>query len=239
MGRLDRFRVIVTRSRDGSAALADLLRAEGADVVDIPLIETVDPPDAGQDLSRALDDIDTYEWLVVTSPEGARRVRKMCDVGRTNVRIAAVGTATADAIGRVDLVPDVHTGAGLGAAFPSGTGRVLLAVALDAGVDFEHAARSKGWTVDRIAAYATRAIAVDASSFADSVASADAVVFASGSAVRAWVQSLGSSVPRHVVAMGPSTARVLSDSGIGPVAVAAEQSLRGLVDAVVEELGSI
>lgn len=237
MGRLSGRRIIVTRSAERAAALTELLRVEGADVVELASIETVDAPDGGEGLREALESIDRYEWLVVTSPEGARRVRSAApDLGHSRVRIAAVGRATAEAIGRADLVPAVHTGAGLGDAFPSGSGHVLLAVALDAGSDFEIAARAKGWTVNRIAAYATLPVPLDPRVVRDAVARADAVLFASGSAVGSWARSVGNEVPPLVVAIGPSTAQVLSDVGIAPVVIAVEQSLQGLVDTVVSEL---
>lgn len=243
MGRLDRRRIIVTRAADRAGALSDMLRAEGAEVVELALIETVDAPDAGVALRTALASIDTYDWLVVTSAEGARRVRAILgDAGLSSVRIAAVGRATADAMGRADLVPEVQTGAALGEAFPaleevdpSGPGCILFAAALDAGEDFERAVRAKGWRVDRITAYATRPVRLERG---DDVPDADAVLFASGSAVRSWVQSLGTSTPPAVVAMGPSTARVLEELGITGVTVAAEQSLHGLVDAVIERLST-
>lgn len=243
MGRLDGRRIVVTRSADRSAELIGILQTEGADVVELPLIETVDASDGGRALREAMAHLDEYDWLVVTSPEGARRV--LAASGNTTedghlpvpVKIAAVGRATAATFGRVDLVPDVHTGAALGAAFPPGPGRVLFAAARDAGPDFESAVRAKGWNVHRITAYETRSVAVDAR-WSREVVTADAVIFASGSAVRSWVQSLGGSVPRLVVAMGPTTARVLAESGIAPVTVAGEQTVTGLVEAVIDALGA-
>ncbi len=235
----------MTRSADRARVLSDMLRAEGAEVVELALIEIVDAPDSGEALRTALASMGVYDWLVVTSPEGARRVSALADVAALrDIRIAAVGRATADAMGRVDLVPDVQTGAALGEAFPSlgevqpyASGRVLFAAALDAAEDFERAARAKGWKVDRITAYATRPVPIDAQ-HVDDIHGADAVLFTSGSAARSWVQSVGTSTPPTVVAMGPSTARVLEELGITGVAVAAEQSLQGLVDAVVDRLSA-
>ena len=56
-------------------------------------------------------------------------------------KVAAVGTATAAAVGGADLIPNVQTGRSLGESFPTGHGRILLAVAESAGTDFEVAAR--------------------------------------------------------------------------------------------------
>ena len=240
MKRLAGRRIIVTRAADRGTELTDLLRNEGADVEEMPMTESVDPRDGGEALRTVLAKLDEYDWLVVTSPEGARRVRRIVpDIDRRSIGIAAVGRATADEIGRADLVPSVQTGLALGEEFPKGTGRVLFPAARDAGTEFESAARAKGWTVERITAYATEPIAIEVGRMRDAIARSDAVLFASGSSARSWVHSAGCEVPRVVVAMGPSTARVLDELGVAPVVVAADQSLQGLVDALIAQFDEL
>ena len=65
---------------------------------------------------------------------------------------------------------------------------------------------------------------------------ADALTFASGSAVRAWYAALGGSTPSVVVAIGPSTAAVAREVGIKISHVAADHSVTGLVDEVTRAL---
>ena len=234
MGNLTGKRVIVTRAADRSSALSELLRDAGATVVEIPVTATEDATDGGRAFVGAIARLDEFEWLVVTSPEGARRVVEVArrlGVDATKVKRAAVGVATADALGGADLVPRTQTGESLGAMFPEGRGRVLLAVAESAGDDVETAARAKGWTVDRVHSY--RTVAVRPTGFDDSVVrSCDAITFTAASAVDAWVSAFGTLLPSTVVAMGPQTARALSDAGIAPVVVATEQSLHGVVAAL-------
>lgn len=247
-------RVIVTRAADRSSSLADKVRATGAEVIEVPLTVTVDAPDGGAAFTSALDRIENYDWVVVTSPEGARRMRaglsrRLDALGLDALdgrRFAAVGTATAEALCggddpvrgvRVHLVPAVQTGAGLGAEFPIGPGRILLAVARDAGTDFEEAARAKGWTVDRVTSYATEPVqpVLDAERRAV-IESGDAVIFAASSAVRSWVEAFGALMPPVVVAMGPRTARTLEEAGQHNCITATEQSLGGVVAALVSAL---
>lgn len=237
-------RVIVTRAAEKSGPLIDRLRQFGLDVVEIPLTRTVDAADGGAALRNAVAQLSTYDWVVVTSPEGGRRVRDALntssDESTSRPRFAAVGRATADALGGADLVPTVQTGAALGEAFPNGPGRVLLAVARDAGTDFERAAAAKGWTVDRIATYVTEPVPFTAEEITRMRAvidDSDAVVMAAPSAVQSWVASLGPTMPTVVVAMGPSTAEALARAGFPRFTVATEQSLDGLVRAVVQALG--
>ncbi len=104
--RLRGVRVLVTRAHPGELAL--LLAAEGATVVHSPLIAVEPPADGGAELQARLDELDTFDWLVVTSPAGAERVVDAV-AAAPDLRIGAVGTATArvvrDATGRQVLTP--------------------------------------------------------------------------------------------------------------------------------------
>ena len=239
-GALSGRRIIVTRSAQRAGALSKMFREAGAEVIEIAVTDTVDPADNGQALREACLVIDQYDWVVVTSPEGAHRFREAMTAGsleHRSFKIAAVGTATAQAVGGADLIPVVQTGRSLGEIFPSGSGRVLLAVAESAGNDFEIAARAQGWTVDRIVTYQTVPLTTAADQEAE-IHGCDAITFASASAARAWVTLFGRLTPAVVVAMGPTTATALSELGIAPVTVASEQSLQGLVGATSTALGS-
>ncbi len=113
-------RIGITRPEEG--ALGARLRALDAEVVHVPLISIADPDDGGAELRGALDDLAAFDWLVVTSSNGARRVGEAAGIHR-HVRLAAVGPATAEALaataGRpVDLVATVPRAEGLLAEFP-------------------------------------------------------------------------------------------------------------------------
>jgi len=232
--------IIVTRAAERAGGLTSLLIDAGARVLEIPVTTTVDAQDAGIALQEAIDNIERYEWVVVTSPEGAHRFREVAsrlDSSKQHFKIAAVGTATSEAVGGADLVPHVQTGRSLGEIFPSGSGRVLLAVAESAGTDFEVAASNKGWTIDRVTTYRTVSI-TPTEDRSGEISQSDAITFASASSVRAWHEVFGVTMPKVVVAMGPMTASALSELGIPDVVVATEQSLQGVVNATVKALAS-
>lgn len=232
--------IIVTRATERAGGLTTLLHDQGAQVLEIPVTTTVDAVDGGRDLRTAINNIESYDWVVVTSPEGAHRFREAISSitsVRQHFKVGAVGTATAAALGRADLVPNVQTGRSLGESFPSGSGRILLAVAESAGTDFEEAARNKGWTVHRVTTYRTIPITPDRDRKTEIVV-ADAITFASASSVRAWHDVFGTTMPKVVVAMGPMTATALTEIGISDVVVATEQSLTGLVEATSRALAS-
>ena len=227
---LEGCRVVVTRERPGQ--LAAKLIDRGATVIHVPLIAVVDPADDGRALADELNRLAEFDWLVVTSQAGAERVGEAA--GRApGVRLAAVGTATAHALqhhsGRpVDLIPEEQRAEGLAAAFldaAPGAQRMLIAQADLAAPTLADALRQAGHVVTTVTAYRTVTVAPDR----DAVGEADAVVFASGSAVESWCRAFGVTAPPLIVAIGPTTAAVADRFGLKVSAVAADHSLDGLV----------
>ncbi|MEL6985881.1 MAG: uroporphyrinogen-III synthase, partial [Actinomycetota bacterium] len=66
--------VAVTRSVEDNGPLAARLESLGLDVVSVPLIEVAPPADGGAALAAAVDDLPAYDWVVVTSANGAKAV---------------------------------------------------------------------------------------------------------------------------------------------------------------------
>jgi uroporphyrinogen-III synthase len=175
------------------AVVSDLIRVE-------PLGD--DPVDAS-----------TYDWLVVTSRNGAHELARR---GVTANRIAAVGPATADALRghglNVDLVADTHSQEGLRDALPEG--RLLLAAA--------EGARQDVLGADFLPLYRTIELSPPAPD-------GDVALLMSGSAARALART-GARIP--VVAIGPQTAAEARAAGLDVAAVAASHDLDGLVEAL-------
>ena len=204
-------KVIVTRPRSQARPLVDALEAIGADVVECPLIEIERTSDEPVDAAG-------YDWLVVTSPNGADEVARR---GVNLPRVAAVGPGTAETLRGHGIepafVPAESTQEGLLREFPRPAGRVLFAAA--------EGARRKaidGLGADFVPLYRTRLLAPEPPP-------GDVVVLASGSAARAFA-AIGGRVP--AVTIGPETTRVARGVGIEVVREAATQDLDGLVAAV-------
>jgi uroporphyrinogen-III synthase len=206
-------RVALTRPAGADEDLAALLRAAGHEVVRCPLI-AVEP--LGDDPI----DASGYDWLVVTSRNGADELARRLS-GRPG-RIAAVGPATAEALRRhglrVDLVPDDASQDGLLLELPRPAGRVLLAAA-------EGARRLlvAELEADFVPLYRTRELSPE------TFPEADVVVVASGSAARALART-GSAA--KVVAIGPQTAAEARAAGLAIVAEAERPDARSLAAAV-------
>lgn len=228
-------RVVVTRAAGQADDLAALLTAAGAVPVVTPLI-TIDT-DQQESARLAALDPSSFEWLVVTSPNGARAV--LDGLRTVPAQVAAVGTATAAALAaggvQVTLVPAAQSAAGLLAEFPPGPGRALLVQAAGAEATLSAGLTDVGWQVTVVAPY--RSVPVRPLSGAHLAAlSADAVLFTSGSAARAWVAVFGSTTPPVVVAIGPRTAVAAGHAGLKVDVVATDHSLPGVVAALERHL---
>jgi uroporphyrinogen III methyltransferase / synthase len=213
--------VVVTRSGWRAERLVAVLHAAGAHTVAVPLTEQIGPLDGGAALHAVAARVREFRWVVFTSVNAVTalmaEVRDARALGETLV--AAVGPATADALRRVgvepDLVPAEPRAAGLVAAFPDpqpGEGSVVLFPSADlAPSTVPDALTAKGWEVRRVEAYRTVPLPPPEPDVLDRMASSDAVIFAASSAVEAYAalsrpdgSSLG--LPPVIVCIGPSTA---------------------------------
>lgn len=237
---LDGCTVVVTRERRGE--LGRRLDELGASVIHVPLIRVVDPaPPDGERLASALRG--ELDWLVVTSAAGADRVGALGT--RPDVRLAAVGTATArrlsEVVGReVDLVPPRQTASALVEAFrdvAAPPGRVVVAQADRAADTLAAGLHAQGHDVEVVTAYRTELRSPSADEL-HSIAHADAVLFASGSAATGWAEALGDvasgTTPPIVAVIGPSTCDAARRAGLKVSHQATDHSLDGLIRTLVE-----
>ena len=84
-------------------------------------------------------------------------------------------------------------------------------------------------------AYSTR-LRVPSESELASALGADAVAFASGSAVEAWVEAIGTRTPPIVCVIGPTTESAATRSSLKVSAVAADHTVQGLARVLTELL---
>jgi uroporphyrinogen III methyltransferase/synthase len=240
-------RVVVTRAREQASELRRRLEHRGAEVVELPaiVIERVD---------FTLPPLDRYQWLVFTSANGVAAFfdRGLAARGRdaralARLRVAAIGTGTADALARrgviADLVPDRFVAEALLDAFPEPAEpgeRVLLARAEHARDALPAGLRERGYDVDVLAVYRTAAT-TPAPDIVESIRSGrvDALTFTSSSTVTNFCDMLGTLPDPHplVVSIGPVTSRTAKERGLRVDAEAVEHTIDGLVEVLVDALG--
>jgi len=187
--------------------LAGRLRALGHEVVHVPLVR-VEP------LGDGPVDVGGYDWVVVTSVTGAQELRRR--MRGEPARVAAVGAATAEALGRADLVPGVSTQEGLLAELPRPAGHVLFA-----GAEGARRLLVDELGADFVPLYRTVELSPEPPE-------ADAAVLASASAARA-LGALGTRAP--AVSIGPQTTSAALAAGVRIAATAMTHDVEGLVEA--------
>jgi uroporphyrinogen III methyltransferase/synthase len=240
-------RVVVTRTRAQASQLGRALREAGAEPIEVPVIALADPLDGGAALAAAAAQVGAYDWVVVTSPNGARRLLDALAGAGGDARsfgaaqVAAIGPSSAAVLAdggiRADLVPDRFVAEALLAALPDPPpegGRVLLARAEVARDVLPDGLRAAGWTVDVVDAYRTVAAPLGEAARA-AVATADVITFTSSSTVERFLEAFGAAaVPPVVACIGPVTAATARAQGLTVDIEPAAHTVDGLVAAVVE-----
>lgn len=212
-------KVVVTRPRSQAGPLVRRLEGLGLEVVECPLI-AIEPLDQPRTV-----DTTAYDWVVVTSTNGAELFarRRSGELPR----VAAVGPGTAEALRALGIEPDlvagVSTQEGLLGELPRPEGRVLVV-----GAEGSRRVLIDALGADFVALYRTRLLDPPAPD-------GDVVVLASGSAARSFA-ALGAPLP--AVSIGPQTTRAARAAGLDVVAEARTHDLDGLVAAVAEACSS-
>lgn len=247
-------RIVVTRSREQAGPLVGKLHELGAEVLEVPTIR-LDAPSRRQDLVDALLELNSYDWLIFTSPNGVamffeyffRQFHDMRDLG--GARIAAVGPATANKLKelhlQVDLMPDEALAANIAEAFSEFESienlKICLLRAEVANSELPKALEEMGAIVDDIACYRTLPETEDVTGTGAKLeeTGADWITFTSGSTVEHFharfdLPALAKKFPKMKLAsIGPETSKALAALKLKPAIEAKEHTIDGLVDGLL------
>jgi uroporphyrinogen III methyltransferase/synthase len=204
---------------------------------------------------EALLELNSYDWLIFTSPNGVtcffeyffRQFHDMRDIG--GVRIAAVGPATARKLKelhlQVDLMPDEALASSIAEAFREYESienlKICLLRAEVANRELPAGLEAMGAIVDDIAVYRTTAETAD---LADAGArlsemGADWITFTSASTVEHFHArfDLPALVKKFrgikLASIGPETSKALGALGLKPTLEARIHTIDGLVDGML------
>lgn len=244
--------VVVTRARAQASVLTKKLEAQGARVLEVPAIKIVPPADFAP-LDKAISEIDTYKWLILTSVNGVEyffdRLLKADKDSRAlcGVKIAAIGSATAEALKgygiTADLIPSAYKAEELADALAADTkagDKLLLARAKIARNVLPERLRALGAQVDVVTAYETVADCQNKEELLEALENGEAslVTFTSSSTVTNLLDVLGDKKDLlnkvALAAIGPVTAETLEKHGLKPAVSAAEYTIDGLMTAIEE-----
>ena len=197
--------IAVARVESPSDRFVPLLRSSGASASLFNVLRV----DAGQtdDLDQALKKANHFDWLVLTSANTVRVIEERFQVSPDTFdlspRIAAVGRTTSAALARLgrraDIVPIMENAEALSELLTSnssapGSQSVLLPQSELADPSFADTLRSAGFQVTVVTAYTLRPITSQIDDLIGRITSSalDAILFTSGSAIRAMAPQTAS-----------------------------------------------
>jgi uroporphyrinogen-III synthase len=242
-------RILITRARHQAGRLADALEEHGAEVLRLPTIEIV-PPETYAHLDAVLEVITGFDWLIVTSANGAAALADRMQFLQIrpeqlkHLQIAAIGPATAVALGHqgltVSAMPDEYVAEAVVAMLKDKVAgrRVLLARAAVARDVIPEQLRKCGADIHVVEAYRT-VIPADSieqarALFGPGSPLPDAVTFTSSSTVSNFFALLAAAKIERpqglkAVSIGPVTSKTLRQHQWEPACEASEYDIPGVV----------
>jgi uroporphyrinogen-III synthase len=221
--------VIITRPKAAAQALGQALGKLGARVVYTPLIQIV-PPLSWRTADAAIRHLNDFDAIAFASQNAVDSffTRAQRILGKNPVApglVAAVGPATANALvqhgWRATVIAEQRRAEGLARALKLPRhARILIPRALKGRPALISLLKESGLKPVPIVVYRTVTDKRGTRVLRVSIDSADAICFASGSAVQAAVSALGRAQFKralkscHPVALGPVTAQALTTAGV-------------------------
>jgi uroporphyrinogen-III synthase len=240
-------RIVVTRQPDQAEIVCARLAELGAVPLRFPTIDFAAVRDS--DVDRALDALETYDWVIMTSANAVRFFLDLLghgEAGAEGVRFAATGSKTAAELAHAGLqvafVPQGFSGAVLAATLPDVAGaRILIPRTAQGRRDLVDGLVARGARVDDVAIYRTAIAQPSAAEYAALVEGVDALTFTSPLTVENFARLVAHlSVHGAVVAcIGPSTAEAAARAGYMPDVVAEEYTIDGLIEGLVAHFAGV
>ena len=243
-------RILVTRARAQASQFADLLEANGAEVIQFPTIkiqpiENVEVPS-----------LNGYDWVIFTSVNAVEIFyERLREKGRDTrafgaSKICAVGPKTVEVLNNIgiypDFVPSHSSGRIIATEMEDVDGkRILLPRAKIATADLPNGLREKGGRVDDLPLYDTVKVAIGGDKRRDEIEAdllngrIDLVTFTSSSTVTNFLEMFPTHAPKVLLAgakiavIGPTTQKTAKKHNLQVDVIAKEASIESLVEAII------
>jgi len=248
--------VAIACSSEKAVSLSPGLQAMGAEVLMLNVME-ISPISDNFKLEEALNELDRYDWAILTSAYGAQFfVRRLKDSqrtveGRSRPRICAIGPATATVLREsglpVDLIPENFVAEGILSALESyysgrqglSGKRILIPRAEDARDVLPQSLRSAGALVNIVPCYRNvLGFIPQETSQRLKTFPPDLLVFTSASAVNNFLVLLGESEGQRLIrtvttaALGPITSAAMATNGKKADILPEESTIPSLLRAI-------
>jgi len=229
-------RILITRPAGQYADWAFWLARAGADPILFPLIEISPIHDIEQELVIA-EKLNKYTWVIFTSANAARYFSGTLagrELKKSKIRVAAVGSKTAEFLKglglEVDFIPGAFTSVHLAENIPDIKGNSILVPRTNiAEDDLKERLIHRGALVDETIVYETKKVAGKQEALQKIVNEGlDVITFASPSAVEAFCEMNIDRGHAKIACIGPVTADKAVLLGLTPDIVAKEHTTEGL-----------
>jgi uroporphyrinogen-III synthase len=243
-------RILITRPKEQAAEFSTALKKAGAVPINFPVIEIKPIHDSGA-LDKALEKLDCYDWLVLTSVNGVKVIFERMEALKfkgfpPGLRIAAIGPKTAEALQkhhlRVDFFPQEYVAEAILPGLGELIGKwVLLLRADKARQALPDAIERAGGIAHEISVYSTLPAQFDPIPLENLRNGLDFVTFTSSSTVLNFLQITKSAGidPYHLpgnpvfACIGPITAQTARKEGFEVAIVAEAYTTQGLLQAML------
>lgn len=245
-------KVLITRPRAQADDFADKLCSAGFEPIFFPVIE-IQPIENNVALERALEKLNSYEWVVFTSVNAVpptvspHFLRKWgeCPEGTRGVRVAAIGPRTAEALRKHSIEPDFVPEEYVAEAILPGLGDlqgkwVLFPRAEIARAELPEAILKAGGIAHEIIVYRTLPAEIDMDGLSALKTGVDIIAFTSASTVENFfaVAKQNRLDPLNLpsnplfACIGPITAQAAREVGFENIVVAKEYTTDGLIESI-------
>ncbi|HEY7535186.1 MAG TPA: uroporphyrinogen-III C-methyltransferase [Thermodesulfobacteriota bacterium] len=245
-------KILVTRARKQASYFVKLLEEQGAETIEIPMIE-IAPPRSYKQVDRAIDNLSRYNWIIFTSVNGVEFFFNKFKEARKNIiefkgiNIATIGEKTAKAIENygltADIIPKDFKAEGLIESFRKiniKAKKILIPRAKDARETLPAELRKMGAKVDVIIVYETKKPNTDEIRQIKKMlnqGAIDVITFTSSSTVKNFFSTVGKEkklLSKSIFAcIGPITAKTLSELGIEPQIICKKYTIEELAREII------
>lgn len=248
--------ILITRSKNASSEIHDLLESRGASVVCLPTIEITDP-DSWNECDATIWKLAEYNSICFTSKntvekfvQRIRLIRPQALNTLATRNLYAVGEKTKSTLEEngftVQPIPQIHSAENLAHSFSGQniSGRHFLFPKSNIACDvIPKELRSLGAVVDEIVTYKTVIPESENLEYVRTFLTdgkIDIVTFFSPSSVRNFTEMIGVDALQRVViaVIGPTTAEAVKEAGLEVDIVAKQQTAESLVHGIEDHFGS-
>jgi len=249
-------RIVVTRAREQASQFLRDLDQLGADCIEFPTIK-ITPPQTWKPLDRAINSLESYQWLLFTSVNGVKYFLKRLEASGRDVRdlkgikIGAIGPKTAESwlnLGiKPDLLPDEYRAEAVVECFEKlgvRKMRILLPRAAKAREILPDQLRKMGAEVDVVPAYQTVKADSNISGVKEMLkqGTVQMVTFTSSSTVTNFVEIFQTEheqpgkwmAETAIACIGPITAKTARENGFKVDLIPPKYTIESLTESIVE-----